>query len=145
VLEGTVKRNKLTAIVISVSLSVIFAGVCGYFFLLHPVRTTTFTGSSAHWNVKYVVQSKKLDKDFHMSSHTKFEVWWTGTPGAVTETRYQLTGLHGAMADSTMNGSFNPWVNYSMNALVSEQELKWGLRLTITWKGGTETLSLQRH
>jgi len=141
-----VKRNKkLTAIVIWASLWAIFAGVCLCFFLLFPARTTTLTGSSVHWKAEDVVHVQKLDKDFRTSSFDELKVWWTGTPGEFTDVQYELTGLHGMITKGNgASGPFNPWVIHNTNTLLSEPQLAYGLILTITWNGGTETLHLQR-
>lgn len=92
-----------------------------------------------------MVQVQKLDKDWHESSFDELRVWWTGTPGEVTEVQYQLTGLHGMITKGNASGPFNPWVTHNTDVLVSEQQLKYGLVLAITWNGGTETLSLKRR
>lgn len=142
------KSRKLTARTIWVSLWVIVVGVCLCCFLLLPHRTTTFTGSSTHWKARCVVQVQKLDEDFHMSSHSQLEIWWTGTSGDVTEAQYQLTGLHGMMEQaSRILGPFHPCVSgYSgSSGGLSDAERDYGFFLTITWKGGTETLHLQNH
>lgn len=145
-LGGIVRRNKkLTAIVIWVSLSIIFVGICLYFFLLLPERTTTLTGSSVHWKAEDVVHVQKLDKDFRTSSFDELKVWWTGTPGEFTDVQYELTGLHGMITKGNgASGPFNPWMTHNTNILLSEPQLAYGLILTITWNGGTETLHLQR-
>lgn len=140
------KNRKLTATIISGSLWVIFAVVCLYFFLLLPERTTTLAGSSAHWKAEDVVHVQKLDKDFRTSSFDELKVWWTGTPGEFTDVQYELTGLHGMIAKGNgASGSFNPWKIQNTNTLISEPQLEYGLVLTITWRGGTETLHLQRQ
>jgi len=147
VLGGVVRRNKkLTAIVIWVSLSIIFVGICLYFFLLLPERITTFTGSSAHWKAQCVVQVKKLDENSHMSSRRQLKIWWTGTSGDVTEAQYQLIGLYSSEQASSVLGPFHPWVSgYTGSSEgLSDAERDYGYSLTITWKGGTETLNLQR-
>lgn len=139
------KNRKLTAKIIWASLWVTCVGICLYFFLLLPARTTTLVGSSAHWKAENVVRVQKLDKDWHTSSFDDLRVWWTGTPGEVTEVQYELAGLHGMIRNGNTSGAFNPWVTHNMNILFSEQQLKWGLVLTITWNGGTETIHLQRQ
>lgn len=142
------KRNRRTALVFWSSFWIMFVGVYLFFFLLLPAKTTTFTGSSAHWKAQRVAQVQKLDEDFHMSSHSQLEVWWTGTSGDVMEAQYQLTGLHGVMEQaSRILGPFHPWVSGYTGASegLSDPERDWGFFLTITWKGGTETLHLQSH
>jgi len=140
------KNGKLTASIIWASLCAIFIGVCLYFFLLLPAKTTTLVGSSAHWKAEDVVQVQKLDRDFHMSSFDELKVWWTGTPGEFTGVQYEISGLHGTiMKGNGASGTFNPWVTRITDILLSESQLEYGLVLTLTWKGGTETLHLQRQ
>lgn len=141
------KRNKkLTTIILMVALSILFVGICLYFFLLLPERTTTLTGSSVHWKAEDVVHVQKLDKDFRTSSFDELKVWWTGNPGEFTDIQYELTGLHGMITkgNGVADELFNPWVIQNTNTLLSEPQLAYGLILTITWHGGTETLHLQR-
>jgi hypothetical protein len=140
-----VKNRKLTATIIWASLLVMFAVVCLYFFLLLPEKTTTLAGSSAHWKAEDVVHVQKLDRDFRTSSFDELKAWWTRTPGEVTEVQFQLAGLHGMIEEGDESGSFNPWKIQNTNALISEPQLEYGLVLTITWKGGTETIHLQRQ
>ena len=147
VLGGVVRRNKkLTAIVIWVALSIIFVGICLYFFLLLPERTTTLVGSSAHWKAQCVVQVKKLGEDSHTSSRRQLKIWWTGTSDDVTGAQYQLIGLHSTEQASSFLGPFHPWVSgYTGSSEgLSDAERDYGYFLTITWKDGTETLHLQR-
>lgn len=111
------------------------------------VKTTTFTGSSAHWKAQCVVQVKKLDENSHMSSRRQLKIWWTGISGDVTEAQYQLIGLDSTEQASSFPGPFHPWVSgYAGSSEgLSDAERDYGYFLTITWKGGTETLSLQSH
>ena len=140
------KRNRRTALVFWSSFWIMFVGVCLFFFLLLPAETTTFTGSSAHWKAQCVVQVKKLDENSHMSSRRQLKIWWTGTSGDVTEAQYQLIGLHSTEQASSVLGPFHPWVSgYTGSSEgLSDAERDYGYSLTITWKGGTETLNLQR-
>ncbi len=139
------RKNRLTAVIIWVSLWVIFASVCLYYFLLLPVRTATLVGSSAHWKAEDIVQVQILDKGWHASSFDDLTMWWTGTPGGVTDVKFQLAGLHGVIEEGDESGPFNPWKIHNTDVLISEPQLEYGLVLTITWKDGTETLHLQRH
>ncbi|RIE08970.1 hypothetical protein [Candidatus Cryosericum odellii] len=111
------------------------------------VKNTTFIGSSPHWKAQCVVQVKKLGEDSHMSSRRQLKIWWTGTSGDVTEAQYQLIGLHSTEQASSVLGPFHPWVSgYTGSSEgLSDAERDYGYSLTITWKGGTETLSLQNH
>ena len=140
------KRNRRTALVFWSSFWIMFVGVCLFFFLLLPAKTTTFTGSSAHWKAQCVVQVKKLDENSHMSSRRQLKIWWTGTSGDVTEAQYQLIGLYSSEQASSVLGPFHPWVSgYTGSSEgLSDAERDYGYSLTITWKGGTETLNLQR-
>ena len=141
------KRNRRTALVFWSSFWITFVGVCLFFFLLLPAKTTTFTGSSAHWKAQCVVQVKKLDEDSHMSSRRQLKIWWTGTSGDVTEAQYQLIGLDSTEQASSFLGPFHPWVSgYTGSSEgLSDAERDYGYFLTITWKDGTETLHLQSH
>jgi hypothetical protein len=141
------KSRKLAARTIWVSLWVTVVGVCLCCFLLLPSKTTTFTGSSTHWKAQCAVQVKKLDENLHMSSRRQLKIWWTGTSGDVMEAQYQLTGLHSTETASSILGPFHPWVSgyTGSSGGLSDAERDYGFLLTITWKGGTETLHLQNH
>ncbi len=139
------KNRRLSATIIWVSLWVTVGSVCLYFFLLLPARIATLVGFSTHWKAEDVVHVQELDRDFHTSSFDELKVWWTGTPGQVTDVQFQLAGLHGMIEEGHASGPFNPWKIQNTNGPISEPELEYGLVLTITWKGGTETLSLERN
>jgi len=116
--------------------------------LLLLSKTTTFTGSSTHWKAQCAVQVKKLDENSHMSSRRQLKIWRTDTSGDVTEAQYQLSGLHAMMEQaSRLLGPFHPWVSGYTGSPegLSDTERSYGFFLTITWKGGTETLHLQNH
>lgn len=120
--------------------------MCSCLLLLS--KTTTFSGSSTYWKAQCTVQVKKLDENSHMSSRRHLKIWWTDTSGDVTEAQYQLTGLHAMMEQaSRLLGPFHPWVSGYTGSPegLSDTERNCGFFLTITWKGGTETLHLQNH
>jgi len=141
------KNRKLVTTLIWASLGLIFIGVCLYYFLLFPTKTTTFTGSSAHWKAQYVVQVKKLDENYHMSSRGQLKIWWTDTSGDVTEAEYRLVGLHSTEQASSFPGPFHPWVGgYTGSSEgLSNAAREHGYFLTITWDGNTETMHLQER
>lgn len=140
------QKNGRTAPVLWASLWVIFIGVCLYFFLLLPEKTTTLTGSSAHWKAENVVHVQKLDSNFRTSSVDELKIWWTGTPGDFSSVQYEISGLHGTMMKGNgASGSFNPWVTDLTDILLSEPQLEYGLVVTITLNGSTETIHLQRQ
>ena len=119
--------------------------MCSCLLLLS--KTTTFTGFTTHWKAQCAVQLKRLDEDFHVSSRRQLKIWWTGTSGDVTEAQYQLTGLHSTETASSILGPFHPRVSgyTGSSGGLSDAERDYGFLLTITWKGGTETLHLQNH
>jgi hypothetical protein len=141
------KKNGRTALFLWVSLWVIFIGACLYFFLLLPEKTTTLTGSSAHWKAENVVHVQKLDSNFRTSSVDELKVWWMGsTLGEFSGVQYEISGLHGTiMKGNGASGSFNPWVIHLTDILLSEPQLEYGLVVTITLNDSTETIHLQRQ
>lgn len=140
------KKRKRAATIMWASLWVIFIGACLYFFLRFPEKTTTLTGSSAHWKAEDVVYVQKLDTNFRTSSFDELKVWWLGTPGEFSGVQYEISGLHGTIAKGNgASGSFNPWVTHLTDILLSEPQLEYGLVVTITLNDSTETIHLQRQ
>lgn len=109
--------------------------------------TTTFTGSSAHWKAKYVVQVKKANNDEQTVSRTELDIWWTGASSdSVVKPQYQLAGLHGFMEGGDMPGSLHPWVSHGEGGNVVTAKPDWKLLLTMTWNGNSsETMTLVSH
>lgn len=125
---------------------VVFVGICLYFYLHFPSKTATLTGSSAHWKAEDVVYVQKLDSNFRTASVSELKVWWTGTPCEFNHVEYEISGLHGSiMKGNGASGSFNPWVTRLTDILLSEPQLEYGLVVTITLDGSTETIHLQRQ
>ena len=123
-----------------------FVGICLYYFLFFPVKTATLVGSSAHWKAEDFVEVQILDNGWHAISMDELKVWWTGTPGEATQVQYEIAGLHGTIAKGTESGPFYPWVTDNTNSsLVTNEQIKYGLFLTITWNGKSETVHLQRR
>jgi hypothetical protein len=86
-----------------------------------------------------------LDKGWHEMSLNELKVWWTGTAGEATQVQYELTGLHGMTTKGTELEPFYPWAMNLTNGIYSDEEIKYGLFLTITWNGKSETLHLQKQ
>lgn len=140
------KIRKLAASTIWASVWFMFVAVCLYCFLLFPAKTVTLVGSSAHWKAENVVHVQKLDSNFRTSSVDELKVWWIGTPGDFSGVQYEISGLHGTiMKGNGASGSFNPWVIHLTDILLSEPQLEYGLVVTITLNGSTETIHLQRQ
>lgn len=145
------KENKRTALFLWVALWVTFLGVCLYFFQLLPEKTTTLTGSSSHWKAENVVHVQKLDTNFRTSSVDELKVWWMGPLSEFDSVQdeisgFEISGLHGTiMKGNSAPGSSNPWVIHLTDILLSEPQLEYGLVVTITLNGSTETIHLQRQ
>ena len=85
-----------------------------------------------------------LDRGWHETSLNELKVWWTGTAGEATQVQYVLTGLHGIVVTGTELGPFHPWAMNLTNGIYSDEQIKYGLFLTITWSGNTEILHLHK-
>jgi hypothetical protein len=111
------------------------------------MTTTTFTGSSAHWKAKYVVQVKRADNNGDIESRTELDIWWTGAQAdVINKPTYQLTGLHGFMQGGDMPGNLHPWVSYGESGNALEAEADWKLLPSITWNGASsEKMTLVSH
>ena len=145
------KENKRTALFLWVALWVTFLGACLYCFLLFPAKTVTLVGSSAHWKAENVVHVQKLDSNFRTSSFDELTVWWIGPLSEFDSVQdeisgFEISGLHGTiMKGNSAPGSSNPWVIHLTDILLSEPQLEYGLVVTITLNGSTETIHLQRQ
>ena len=139
------KIRKLATSTIWASVWFMFVAVCFCYFLLLPAKTVTLVGSSAHWKAEDVVHVQMLDRGWHETSRNEIKIWWTGTADEATQVQYKLTGLHGVVMTATEDGPFYPWVINLSNGISSDEEIKYGLFLTITWQGKTETLHLQKR
>lgn len=106
--------------------------------------TTTFTGSSAHWKAKYVVQVTGAN---NTKSRTELDIFWTGVlSDSVVKPQYQLAGLHGFMQGGDMPGSLHPWVSHGEGGNVVTAKPDWKLLLTIRWNGNSsEEMTLISH
>ena len=137
--------RKLATSTIWASVWFMFIGICLYCFLLFPARSVTLVGSSAHWRAEDVVHVAMLDGGRHETSSNELKVWWAGTASEVAQVQYVLTGLHGIVVTGTVAGPFHPWAMNLTNGIYSDEQIKYGLFLTITWSGKTETLHLQKR
>ena len=139
------KSKKLATSTIWASLGFIFVGICLYCFLLHPAKTATLVGSSPHWKAEDFVEIVILDKGWHATSMDELKVWWTGTSDeAPSEVRCHISTLTGDGVVSA-NGPFSPWTTDTTNRFYTNQDIKNGMDLTITWGGNTETMHLQKR
>jgi hypothetical protein len=138
------KSRKLAATTIWASLWFMFVGICLYYFLLFPAKTATLVGSSAHWKAEDFVEIIILDNGWHATSMDELKVWWTGTPDGPSKVRCQITTPTGEGVVSA-NGPFNPWVMDSAGFFLTGRDIKYGMSLTLTWDGSTETLRLQKR
>ena len=140
------KIRKLTTSTIWASLGIIFVGICFYYFLLFPTKTATLAGSSAHWKAEDFVQITILDRGWHSTSVDELKVWWTGTSDeAPSEIRYQCVAPFGSETGHA-SGPFYPWTTGdATNQFYTNQSIKNGMDLTITWDGTTETMHLQKR
>lgn len=139
------KIRKLATSTIWASVWFMFVGACLYCFLLFPARTVTLVGSSAHWKAEDVVHVQMLDRGWHESALESLTLSWTGADGAAIDMQYQLAGLHGMIAERHFSGSPPALMTDTRGTGMSGEEIKYGLFLTITWNGNSETLHLQRR
>jgi len=140
-----VKNRKLAATIIGAPLSLVLVGVCLYFFWLVPVRTTTLVASSANWKAQVIVHVQRLEKHWHGNSSEELTVSWTGTTGEEIDAHYQLSGLDGTIAGGACSGLLSPQWTDTRGTSISDEEIKYGLFLTITWNGNAEILHLQKR
>lgn len=138
------KIRKLAASTVWASVWFMLIGTCLYCFLLFPMNAATLVGSSAHWRAEDMVHVGMLDRGWHETSLNELKVWWTGTAGEATQVQYVLTGLHGIVVTGTELGPFHPWAMNLTNGIYSDEQIKYGLFLTITWSGNTEILHLHK-
>lgn len=145
------KIRKLAGSTIWASVWFMFVAACLYCFLLFPAKTETLVGSSAHWKAENVVHVQKLDSNFRTSSVDELTVWWMGPLSEFDSVQdeisgFEISGLHGTiMKGNSAPGSSNPWVIHLTDILLSEPQLEYGLVVTITLNGSTETIHLQRQ
>ena len=139
------KNRKLATTTLWASLWFMFVGICLYYFLILPTRTATLVGSSVHWRAEDFVEIIILDNGWHATSMDELKVWWTGTSDeAPSEVRCQISTPTGEGVVSA-NGPFSPWATDNTNHFYTNQDIKNGMSLTITWDGNTENLYLQRR
>jgi len=106
--------------------------------------TKTLTGSSAHWNAKYVVLVRTLLNNGDIRWRTNLEVWWTGPSDNITKVLYKLSGPQGMGESGGLLRESNRWMLYEEGGSGGALQARvfQDLLLTITWKDQTETMSL---
>jgi len=110
-------------------------------------RTLTLTGSSAHWDARYVALVRESLKNSEATWRTNLEVAWTGASSeTITQVRYKLSDQRGPRESGGLLPESGHWLTWSQGGSVDGYS---GLGtapdvvLTITWKAQTETIPLR--